>query len=157
MWSSVRFFNTNYPIKSFFHVEKKYERKNSLAAATAAATTATRGCSHIHDQIAETFSTKNCGEKLKDRRNLFFLRIIGWIHNICGGGGGGGGSHSFFHGDNEDRTRHMQRFARNGSREELGGSFFPGERATVSREITPAGKWHSAEHVIGRDVNSNRF
>ncbi len=37
------------------------------------------------------------------------------------------------------------------------GSFFPGETATVSRQITPAGKWHSAEHVIGRDVDSSRF
>jgi hypothetical protein len=45
---------------------------------------------------------------------------MGWIHNICGGGGGG--SHSFFHGDNEDRTRHMVRFARNGSRGAGGAS-----------------------------------
>jgi hypothetical protein len=42
---------------------------------------------------------------------------MGWIHNICGGG-----SHSFFHGDNEDRTRHLVRFARNGSRGAGGAS-----------------------------------
>lgn len=60
----------------FFHVEQKCERKNSLAVAAAAATTATRSCSHTRDQIAETFqpkkTSKNCVEKIKDRTNLIF-------------------------------------------------------------------------------------
>jgi hypothetical protein len=133
----------------FFHVEQKCERKNSLAAAAAApATTATRGCSHTRDQIAETFqpkkTTQNCGEKIKDRTNLIFSS-----HNEVD-------PILFFM-----ETTKIEHGTWSGLRamevEELGGASSRERRQTVSREITPAGKWHSAEHVIGRDVDSSRF
>jgi hypothetical protein len=78
---------------------------------------------------------------------------MGWIHNICGGGGGGGGggSHSFFHGDNEDRTRHMERFARNGSRRVGGASSrerrqqYPGRlrllESVIPQSMSLVGTW----------------
>ncbi len=107
-----------------------------------------KGCSHIRDQIAETFqpkkTTKNLRGKNKRSYEFIFLHIMRWI--------------PFFFSWRQRRrsnTAHGAVCAQWKSRS--WGSFFPGETATVSREITPAGKWHSAEHVIGRDVDSNRF